>query len=391
MKQTFKQAFGIALLCSAVAISSLSAGPLESNVANFVPRSPGDYLFMEMGLGADKMHMKDKEEMYGNFSVNARYDRSFRGERITEGLFGSDSAGVLNFKGSAISGRSKTLDIVADNFGLGIAYDGKVTFDPQVTRFVADFNFHLGLDEWFEGLYFMVNAPLAYEKWEAKGAETNTTPSATAALNGYMAEADATSDVLTSLKTALLGATDFGDKTEDQKWQIITMDGDSSVDSSKFALADVDAQVGYNFIRKDDCVLGIFGNVVAPTGNEPDNKYAFEARVGNKNWQLGGGGHFYKNLHDKDDSSFAVRAGAKVVTGLKNKEKRTFDFVDYGKMSRYMLLKKFKADYTYDSAIVHGANVSTRDVDVKFDILADVFGQIEYRKDNYGFDAGYNF
>jgi hypothetical protein len=389
MKSIFKKAFGLALLSSAV-VMTINAGPLESNGANFVPRAAGDYLFQEAGLRADDMHKHEKDEMYGSFSMNARYDQSFRGKRIAEGLLGADSAGVLNFQGSGITTRDNSNSIIADNFGLKVSsYDGKVTFDPRVQRFVADFNFHLGLDEWKKGLYVMVNAPLAWEKWEMRAKATDSAGNTNVSIAGDFSLAGLT-DNLTSLSTALVGATNFGEKTEDLKWQKIQMDG-KEANSSKFALADVDVQLGYNFIRKEDAHFGIFANVVAPTGNEQDNSEFFAPKVGHKNWLLGGGFNGFKRLSDKDDSQFCIRAGAKANYAFKNKEKRTFDFKDFGKMSRYLLLKKFATALTYDNALVMGPNVSTRDVDVKFDVMVDAFGQVEYRKDCYGFDLGYNF
>ncbi len=77
--------------------------------------------------------------------------------RLAKCLFG---ASTLNFKGSCVSGRDNSKDLIADYFGLGRDSQSSVSFSPRIQNFVVDFQLYLGLNEWWNGLYFRVNAPL---------------------------------------------------------------------------------------------------------------------------------------------------------------------------------------------------------------------------------------
>lgn len=379
-------------------------------------------------------HQYDADCFYGGFQMVGKYQDTWRECRLAKCLFG---ASTLNFKGSCVSGRDNSKDLIADYFGLGNNSQSSVSFSPRIQNFVVDFQLYLGLNEWWNGLYFRVNAPLTASWWSLQGncnnngcgtgsscdnnnnccptttTSTTTTSGLNATLNPNSAfpagcmntvpTTTATVAALTALNVpavptlaaALDGQTTFGDMTE--KWKYGRFRFCKQHDTK---LADVDLILGYDFWNCEDYHLGLFIQAVAPTGTRIDDcyaRYVFNPVIGNgRHWELGGGLSAHYELWNCDDASLTAYLEGNVTHMFKNCQTRSFDFKTQGCMSRYMLLKEFTKDsttgnFTYANKLINAINFTTRRANVSVDVKGDFTLQFIYRNCDWFFGLGYNF
>ncbi len=396
------------------------------------PRSAGD----NMVIDAHRLGYKYNEECctYGEFDVSYRYQRSFKGERIAQSLFGTCG---LSFVGSQDSTRTTTPPTVAANalladyFGLSQAQSLLTTsFCPRVQNHCIDFKLYVGADELLEGLYMQLSLPLIHTKWQLSGGccgsnnngccnsccgdsccgdsccgttTSTTTTTTTCGIGGcqtgtlstvafpagYMSNiAAGTVPVLTSLADALNGKA-FGD------FQGRTYGKFSGCcDATK--LAGVYFDLGYNFWECPDYHLGVYVKVVAPTGTnmncDTHVKNIFSPVVGDYHWQLGGGISGAAELYNcEDDHKITAYLQGYVVHLFEREQVRAFD-LNNGVMSRYMLAKEFTSatTLTYANKLWSVIDWSTRKAKVKVDVKGE--GTLEFVYSNScGFSAGIGY
>lgn len=360
-------------------------------------RSQGDYLPLNAHYNFYKY---DEECFYGDISVNYRYERSFRDERLASALFGSN---VLNFKGSAVDPRDNTKELIADYFGLATDTNLSYTFCPKIQNHVFDFNLYLGLSEIIDGLYMQVNVPFVHAKWELNhdcddccdscdsccttaSTTTNSTFSTTAFNAGYMDTAAVTPN---NSWAKALGGSSFGDV---KAWNYAKMLG--CCECTENALAGIHVDLGYNVFDCPDYHFGIYLKGVAPAGvTRIDNCYqtqVFQPAVGYDHWELGAGITGHVNLYNCDDEHTVDFLFQGYLTHLFEREQtRVFD-LNNGVLSRYLLLKEFNADKTYAGNIYSASKFTTRRTKVRVDIKGE--GQLELRyKNDCGFSAGLGY
>ncbi len=175
-------------------------------------------------------------------------------------------------------------------------------------------------------------------------------------------------------------------------------------------VADLRAQLGWNFLSCPNYHLGASIYAAAPTGNRPHGQYIFEPIVGNgKHWELGADITWHTNIHKSKDecSSFDIYVDANLTHLFKTRQCRTFDLI--GKpFSRYMLMAKMSGDvqnlyagaeeqdlvapsaqFAHEFAPL--ANISTIPVNVSASIQADIIVKLSWTHKNFQCDLGYNF
>ena len=396
--------------CGSVSSTSTSTSSCSTSCGctphtMFSLRSVGDNVAREMVPYSDQF----TDCFNGGFGVSVGYQRTFDGHRIARCLFGSET---LNFSGSLVADRAST-DLLSDYFGMSASSTASISFKPRIQNFIADFNLYLGFDEWINGLYFRVNAPLAWSKWSLESGCSNkcSTPATTTTAStfdvtpfpaGYMNTLTAvedpadlalqTVDPVSSLALALDGQTDFGDKT--RNWTFGRFG--SSCDRSQWKLADVDMMLGWNFWHCDDYHVGIYAKAVAPTGTKIDAKHqrhVFSPVIGNnKHWELGGGMSAHAQLWNCEDTqSLTLYFDGNLTHMFKNHQVRSFDFAGKGAMSRYMLLKEFDAENVYTGNLVNAIDYATRCATVRVDIKGEAALKLVYSNCNWNMGLGYDF
>lgn len=356
-----------------------------------IPRSLGDRLDWQNHFFNYKF---DEDCLYGNFGINYEYMQSFRGERMAEYLFGSQS---LHFVGSKVETRADT-DLLADNFGMSSYTDSTLTFCPRIQNHIIDFQLYVGLNELCDGLYFQVNLPLVHSKWNlndsCKCCDSCCTTSTSGSLNttpfaiGYMASTDAKVTPNTTFLAALSG-TKVGDMAQD--WGYGKFFG---CDCDETKLAAVNFDLGYNFYECEDYHVGAFLRVAAPTGTDIDEDHAaciFKPTIGDDHWKLGAGLDAHARLYSCDDEAHTLDMylSGYAVHLFEREQTRSFDLKN-GRLSRYLLLKEFDGEKVYTGKLYNAIDWATRRVKVKVGVQGEGLIGLLY-KNECGFRAGLGY
>jgi len=361
------------------------------------------------------INQADKKCMYGAFYTTLEYTRSFKPRHLARYLFGCDldCCNTLLIQGSQVPDRSPRAWL-ADYFGLAPDFSSRVSFCPHIENVIIDFNFYLGLDELTPGLFFRVQAPIAWTKWELNMCECIKEAGTLGFLAGYMNNKyvpDTQQDfgvayelLPKSFTEAASGNITFGDMKECMKFGRIT-----NCRLTETRLADLRASFGYNFVLKKDMHLGAFLHAAAPTGNKPDACYLFEPIVGNgKHWELGvgiTGSYIFWRSQEYDERYMGVWLEATLTHLFRNCQCRSFDFCCKPN-SRYMLLTQMgtnndgikgdvdgtitSASHQYKKNLIPAINWSTFMIDVEIPLQADIAIKVGYTRCNWNFDLGYN-
>ena len=361
-------------------------------------------------------------ETYGSFTVTPEYTRSFHPNRISQALFGDilteNCCERASFKiqGTKVANRDPKA-LMAENFYLGTNYNSVVTVQPRIDNFLVDFNMYIGLDGWHEGMFFRMHAPVVYTRWALNYDETPLNAGSGGYDPGYFTNVvtstinpqglsqdfllkNFASYATDGLAIASVNGTTF-DGLENARW--------SRCRQELTRVADLRAQLGWNFLSCPDYHLGASIYVAAPTGNRPLGQYIFEPIVGNgKHWELGAGITWHTNIHKSEDecSSFDIYIDANLTHLFKTRQCRTFDLV--GKpFSRYMLMTKMSGDVQdlysgstpqdlvaptaqFANEFAPLANISTIPVNVSASIQSDIILKLSWTHENFQCDLGYN-
>ena len=349
----------------------------------------------------------DMECTNGMFSVALEYQKSFRNKRLAGFLFGKDLVNCCDLfvQGSQVADRHAKA-WMADYFGLPVDFDGKVRFCPKIQNVIVDLDLYLGLDEAKEGLYFRINAPIVWTKWQLCPSETVSVAGENGFVAGYMAEAAVERSAMpANFLTAMAGGATWGDMKTPMAYGKI-----NKCDCTKTRLAEIDFTLGWNFRLEEDSHLGVFLYLGVPTGNKPCSKYLFEPIVGNgKHWELGAGFSgswiFWRDC-ECEERYMGLWIDATIAHLFKKCQCRSFDFCNKPN-SRYMLLEEMEkndtdpkindgatpavdATYKYKKSLIPAVNWSTFNVDVKINVQADVALKLGWVRDNWELDLGYN-
>jgi hypothetical protein len=412
-------------LSTALLLSSFCYADSTMDVTpRFTIRSQGTNAVRRIIQSTDKANLYDMEKFYGNKSLTAEYTSSFNSKKIAECLFGDilcDKS--FTIQGSQVSGRNENA-LLADYFYLPTDFSSIVTVNPQIRNFLVDLNIYLGLDQWLCGLYFWVQAPVTWTRWDLRWHETVVD----AGVNNYaegcftVAPLDR-SELLNNASAFFAGQApgldgiitqtadqDGGATTFVTSMQPLQCGQICSRSSSKTAISEIRSALGWNFLRDEDYHLGVNLQFSIPTGNTVHEGLLFAPQNGNgHHWELGAGitGHWVFWHCDDEESNFGLYLDANITHMFKKHEKRCFDVC--GKpLSRYMLVEKLGtpivAGLTGDvngtdtppTAQFQGvfaplANITTFDVKVSSGVNADVVLWLNYTSGCYSWDFGYNF
>lgn len=267
--------------------------PLKAVVPIIIPRSASVDTARALVGQTRYINLYDQEQVYGCWAFTLEYAQSIRSNEISRTLFGadlvSDEKPFVQISGSRSGDRDAT-DWLADYFGLPTDFKSRIFFNPKVDSIIFDISFYLGLDEWCDGLYFWIHAPVVHTRWKLNFSEQVIQPGVNGYEAGYFAPtAIPRSQLVTDftafasgLGTPNLGANMFFNPLE--KAKIVKSS------QSKTRLSDLQAIFGWNFLQGDDHHFGLYLYTAAPTGNRPEGEFLFEPIVGNAHhWELGVG------------------------------------------------------------------------------------------------------
>ena len=397
----------------------------------FTIRSQGTNALRRLVNNVGKIN-RDEECGYGVFSIMPEYTQSFKGEKIAECLFGDALCGddALLIQGSAVADRNAQA-LVADYFYLPVDFDSVVTVRPRIQNFLVDFNYFVGFNgRCVDNLYFWIQAPITWTKWDLRLHEKVNNPGIIGYSEGYFTPNELPrSQLLDNFSEFAQGqapnngvivqtANKNGEPTEfatvfeglDCARLCHRAESNTRISEIRFAL-------GWNFLMCDNYHVGVGIEASAPTGNKVRSHLLFAPQNGNDHhWELGAEitAH-YSFCHSEDEESFyGFYLDANITHMFKNHQRRCFDVCDKP-LSRYMLVEKLGTpieeeglvgspvsqqlnppDQTIASAQFQGvfaplANITTLDVDVKVGVNADVVFWFNSTSGPWSWDLGYNF
>lgn len=405
------------LLKIGIALSAILLNISSDAVAPFIqPRSQSEDSARELVGWTRYINLYDRECVYGSWAFTLEYTRTMRPNDIRFNLFGTDIIDDVNpfikISGSQVGDRNAT-DWLADYFGLPTDFQSKITFHPRVDNVIFDIDFYLGLDQWQDGLYFRIHAPVVHTRWNLGFNEEVIDSGSNGYVAGYFAPTAITRGQLLNNFTEFangrapnLGNSLFFNQLEKAKMSTRRL--------SLTRLSDIQAAFGWNFLQSDDHHFGLNIRAAAPTGNRPDGIYLFEPLVGNgHHWELGLGltSHCLLFVDECAGREVGFYFDANITHLFAARQTRTFDLVEKP-LSRYMLVERLGTPVTnlfisatqgtvmsttpapnaqFQNLYSPLANITTFDVDVRIAAQVDATAMIDIDWGNWNFDFGYNF
>ncbi|MBA3955028.1 hypothetical protein H0X48_06955, partial [Candidatus Dependentiae bacterium] len=300
-----------------------------------IPRSVGANTARELVGWQEYINRFAPESTYATIAQSVGYTRSFKPQFISRTLFGDST---LVFSGSQVEDRN-ACDIIADNFGLSPHFKGEVHFRPVIENYFVDNQLFIGLDCFQPGLYARLQTPLVHTRWSLNMCEKQIESSQEPFAPCIMSMNEETP--AHSIKQALSGNFVFGDMKEPWRYGKF-----SPCTLTKTRLADIDLIIGHNPVNTPYSHLGLYGQLVLPTGNKPNARHIFEPIVGNGgHFEAGAGlsGHLVVWEGNCCDT-LSVYVEGNVTHLFKNRQQRSFDLCKNGPLSRYLLLKELNSD-----------------------------------------------
>ncbi len=385
-----------------------------------ITRSQGRDGALKIAGLSEKVHLYD-ENNYVNIDGTVGYQRSFRDKKIAECLFGSDvqGCGAILVQGSEVANRDANAWL-ADYFYLPPDFNSNFTISPRIQNFIVNLDLYVGLDDIMEGLYFRVHGPITHSTWNLNYNELCDQNFTGSYRPGYFSNGAMLNDQLLNTfadyacgKAPLNVSRSTINTVGANNNNSVAFEGlkYAKIDTSsrsRTGFADLRMELGYNFLQSDDYHLGLNLQVVAPTGSRLQAEYAFDPIIGNGNhWEVGAGltGHYIAWRSCEEDQFLGLYLDASITHVNNSKEQRTFDLCGRPN-SRYMLAEKMGTPVNLLSAATNNnqvpvsqfkgvftpvANLTTLDVNVRSAVQADIAVMLNYTRNSWAFDLGYDF
>lgn len=393
MNQFAKKLFAVSMLLSIAHVNATTSG--KSFFLPHAQNGTADAIFGQTGA----IHKYDTDHIYGVFKSQTGYYQSFSNSKIGKYLFfnGTDT---MTIGGQETTSANTTTDIMNANLLLSGYYTGTIQASPKVQTLVSSFDLFVGFNEWVDGLWFQVQAPLVWTKWNVNLTDLTSTPSTNQILynNEYKASTSPTASGVTqvpplpytSAAAAFAGTATYGDQVN--AWQYGRVDGSQSTTK----LGDVHMTLGYDFVLKENMHFGLGIHGLLGAGGKSKAKYMFEPVVGYAGrFGVGGTIDAAIRLWERDeDHQFTAWLHGDVYTVFDNTQVRSFDLNSTmgGKGSRYNLVKQMTAlttGPTYASEMNSMINVGTQSAKIGMDVAYDVTLMFIYQHGNFTVDFGY--
>jgi len=393
--------------------------------SQFYIRSQGLNAVRRIIGSVGKVNIYDADKRYWNLSLTPEFTDSFNEKEIARCLFGDAvcDGRILKIEGSQACQRDENA-LLADYFYLPTDFKSQVHVKPRIQNILVDLNFHVGLDNLATGLYFWLQAPLVWTKWDLHARERIINPGVNAHTAGYFTPNALPRNQLLNnfLEYATGEAPGTAGVASNTISQFVDFEGDTVTVNTNFTplncsrfcaphetvtrVAEVRAALGWNFLLAENYHLGLNIQTSAPTGNSLTHDALFAPQNGNgKHWELGAGLTAHWTFWHSEDEVKQVGIYADLnVTHLFNaREHRCFDLC--GKpLSRYMLAAKMvtadedtnlegagtAATHIFGQTFSPVANITETDVNVSVGAQADLVFWINYTCGNWSLDAGYN-
>lgn len=384
MKHTITLFYG-ALFISLMPITSLDAQSTFNDHHEtfgktfYNPRSPGLNKAQESSGVARFIGPSETCSVDGFIDITSEFGISFNKAAIGQFIFFNGSS---TMKTGTAAGPG--VDIFGPNFLLNDNFTDAITARPQVKTEVLDFGFYCSLDPVTDGFYALANIAICWAFWDVDLTESvsfiGTTIQAFE-LGNPVAEAAP----FNTLIDAWNGQATFFDVKE--PLQFARINGTQK----KFSGSDIELGLGYFFIRDECAYLSFNGRIIIPTSNRPQGRFLFEPCTGNfHHVEVGFGILGAKDLWYCENKVLQGFVNANLYHVCKSRQKRSFDLINNGHGSRYLLFKTFDSTGHYAGEIVRGPNILTLDVEARNTVHGDAVFMLDYNQGGFNWNIGYN-
>jgi len=360
----------------------------------------------------------DIREWNFHTDLNIEYQQNFDRARLGMYFFPNGTNTILVGDDHTVSGSA---DIRGTDLGLSESFQGLLTINPQIQNLIVEPVLYVGFDGWVPGLWADMTLPIVYTRWTMDACESNITPGNSSfnppsisapplsAIDTYtvvqnsmknggvspslgMIPSDTVqSDIglstpvgARSICQAFAGTT-WGDKQTPLRAGRILC----NQPSQKTGVADIPIQLGYNFVQREVCYLGLFARAVLPTGRINNEGTLFDATIGYNRYQAGAGIQGRLMLYEKGgDSAINFYASMYVTHIFGHHECRVVD-MNRGCFSRYLLMKEADAAGNYTGRLVNFADVFTVCVNSRFNWNFDALAYFDLSHRGWNWQFGY--
>lgn len=373
--------------------TSSSDSSLKTSVISVWPRSIGRDKVLVVAGSEPYTHLFCMDNWYGSLSINFAYQRTRKkaAKELCDCMFGAvsvdpqttpnvDGECAIRIQGCA-SQPHATNSLNAANFYLPVNFDSTVSFSPDLRNTFVNVDFFLGLDRLMQGLYFRTYAPLVHSRWSLGFKEVFNQKNPQGLYEaGYFTPArllaqdllPAFADYISGDAPAAAHGIDFGGfvpgfnpltpdgipPTFFNPLQVARIDPCGRIDNG---LAEVRAELGWNFLQNDCYHLGANLQVALPSGSRRQPDYLLDTQIGSHHWEAGGGitAHSIIFQNDTESATLSWYLDANITHIFPRSEERTFDLKNNGPFSRYLLAQKFST--TTNEAVPRELQVSSND------------------------------
>lgn len=354
------------LLVTALAISASHVSAYTNR--NFLsdPRPQNASILLDSAVAHDLAKTNKDDRFGGNFMVRGYYSESTNSKELGK-FFGVNEKNVFNATavGNAQTGTVDVNaaymlhDMTSGAANIGTAgnpiIDGAtINLAPKTVSYGVEFGYVQCLGKILDGLHLSISLPVErVENNMNLGVTAPINPRDTKIITDYLA---GNVNIAANGGGAFDGAANHGGQAKltnaliDDKKQTQT------------GISDIEAVLGYDFVRNEDWTAGLNIGLSIPTGNTATGKNVFEAIYGNGgHWELGLGGKVQGKLWHDGDQHIGLNLQADYRYGFQANEKRTLSGA--ANFSKYFLVGKVGTRMDAQQ-LIPGANNSTVDLSV---------------------------
>lgn len=358
----------------------------------------------QMG-SSTRVHKFAVQEFNGDVSLALDYAQSTNGTDLGSWFFfnGTNSMSY----GPNWGNNTNTNNVDVNSLNFAVTASGTITATPRIQNLVADFQLFLGWDEFVQGLWTRICIPVNYVRTDMRLVDTVTTADANQENPGYFNQGDVDNTTTavppySNLQQGWVGNKSVGNFAG-------RAFGDIDGRRSHTSVAGLVFDIGYDFLRRERGHFGLSLRAVAPTGNEPNAQYVFEPISGaNGCWEIGAGFTGAYQLYSTSENGYfnfyldgqVTHLGARAqkrLFGLKNLKAVAVAGGADGSTApsagaSWLLLEQFNTGTNqYTGVLKPASDILALVVKVGNAVQADLSASFEFRKNNYGVRAGYNF
>ncbi|MBU1008239.1 hypothetical protein KKA53_04130 [Candidatus Dependentiae bacterium] len=331
--------------------------------------------------------LKAKDDCQSKFQFMGFYNETTDGKKLGE-VFAANCKNYVTI-GTAAQAAAGTAD-VENNLLLHKTTTpaintlaGRISFDPKQTTYGTIFQAYIKFDNILKGLYLTENLAILKVKHNLNMKICDN------ATGAYATEAHSIADIL-SAKDLLRDNSGTTNENEQEALRYAKICGSHD----RTGINNMESILGWNFLRKKSCKVGVHVALQTPTGDRPTGEWLWEPRLGNRHWGLGAGLKAKCKLWKSGDSSlkffwvfdyrYQFEETEKRTLGIKNV--LTAENYTNHILSHYYLLGKVGK-----FGLTHAANVLTMNVDVEPGSNIDTFAGLNFNWGKFILDLGYNF